>query len=571
MIRHLPDHLVNQIAAGEVVERPAAIVKELVENAIDAGAGTVTVRLRDAGKTSIEVRDDGQGILPDQMRLAVQRHATSKLPDGDLSAITTRGFRGEALPSIASVTDFTLTSRTAQAETAWSINNASGLWSEPKPVAGQKGTLVRADHLFRTTPARLKFLRSDTAERTAIKQAMAALGLSAPQVSLDLLEDGKRLLSLETAPEARLAKLMSADFVNSHTYYEHKRGDMAVQVWAGMPTLNRATGAGITLLVNDRPIEDKRLMGVVRAAYRDFVPKGRFPTLIAHVRLPSAQVDVNVHPAKTEVRFRDPAAASAALMGALRGALDKAQPQTAAPLAQAAMARFTSQMPSAAQSNLAFQSQAPLASTPMLREADAPSLETPRTDQPLGTPLALLHKTYILSQTEAGFCLIDMHAAHERLTYERLKAQMAAGPIPRQTLLIPEIVPLKPEQKQTLLEANLASLGLVLDSFDGDNLAIQEVPILLAEKANWPELLSDLADVFAEDTGENELEARLNEALARLACYTSVRSGRALTLPEMDALLRQMEADPRSAQCNHGRPTSVTMSLGQLATLFERA
>ncbi len=590
MIRQLPDHLVNQIAAGEVVERPASVVKELVENAIDAGASAIEVRLADAGKTLIEVRDNGAGMSPDQMALAIQRHATSKLPDEDLSAIATRGFRGEALPSIASVSDFTLTSRSLGEDSAWTLSNTGGAWRAPRPSAGPQGTSVRVENLFRTTPARLKFLRSDTAERRAVKGMLISLGLSAPNVTLSLVEDGKSLLALPADPQARLERLLGRDFAEAHVDHRHVRGEIEVRVLAGLPTLNRATSADLYFLVNNRPVEDKRLMGVVRAAYRDFIPKGRFPALLAALSVPAHQVDVNVHPAKTEVRFRDPSAVSAALMGALRAALDQGPAGSSAhlsgTLSQAFARSGAPAMPSgnlperpsrprAQQVGLALQSQAPLSPS---GSAQAPQI--PRTperaaspDQPLGTPLALLHKTYILSQTADGFALIDMHAAHERLVYERLKTQQEGGPVPRQALLVPHIVNLSPERVALLTDAapDLEGLGLSLEAFGEDAMMVREVPALLAEKADWSALVTDLAEVLESEGVSNPVADRLHEALAMLACYTSVRSGRALTLPEMDALLRQMEADPRSAQCNHGRPTSVKMGLGDLERLFERA
>ena len=657
MIRQLPDHLVNQIAAGEVVERPASVIKELVENALDAGATQIEVSLGDAGKTHMEVRDNGSGMSPDQLALAVQRHATSKMPDGDLNAITTRGFRGEALPSIASVSDFQITARTAEDDNAWVVDNRGndhqggenrdGGWSAPRPTAGQKGTSVRVDNLFRRTPARLKFMRSDTAERTAIKQALIHLGLSAPQVAIKLQEGAKTILDLPVDPQARLGRLLGPDFVEGHIHHQHERGEIAVELLAGLPTLNRTTSTGLIFLVNDRPVDDRRLMGVVRAAYRDFIPKGRFPTLLASLKVPPALVDVNVHPAKTEVRFRDPAGVSAALMGALRNALDQNVRPTSPHLSQALKARFGAaaatvsaanpnanshashsagtytppRPPTAAQTRLALGGQAPLpASSPSAAappgfaespsappplepgpyapggvgagspESGAPGAEAPgaealqaesfgagaaESDQPLGTPIALLHKTYILAQTQAGFCLIDMHAAHERLVYEDLKAAQSAGQIPRQALLVPEVVTL-PEDQVTLLmtaAADLAELGLVIEAFGEDAALIREVPALLANKADWAQMLKDLAEILGSETeaAQSPLERRMQEALATLACYTSVRSGRALTLPEMDALLRKMEATPASAQCNHGRPTSISLSLTDLERLFERA
>ena len=608
MIRHLPDHLVNQIAAGEVVERPASVVKELVENAIDASATDICVRLSDAGKTLIEVIDNGTGMVPEQMALAVQRHATSKLPSDTLQAIQTRGFRGEALPSIASVSEFTLTSRPIDAETAWSLDNSGGAWSQPRPSAGGKGTRIRVENLFGRIPARLKFLRSDTAERTAIKAVLTQLALSAPQAALKVQEGARTLLDLPLAPETRLARLLGAEFAADHVHHVHDRGDIRVTVLAGLPTLNRATSAGLVFLVNDRPVEDRRLLGVVRAAYRDFIPKGRFPTLMAHIHVPAETLDVNVHPAKTEVRFRDPSAVSTALMGALRTALDQSPARSSGHLSQDLQARLRPQVPpkpNYSQVKMALGGQAPLTTSrtgtsafpwsqspadtdqkqtrtqfqeprtaaPLSKETPEiePSAKSP--DQPLGTPLALLHKTYIISQTAHGFALIDMHAAHERLVYERLKSSQAMGPIQRQVLLVPAVVEVNEDERDTLLTLSpqLESCGLALESFGNDAILIREVPALLAEKSDWTALIRDLIDLTHAGNATNPVEDKLHETLATLACYTSVRSGRALTLPEMDALLRDMESEPASAQCNHGRPTSIQLSLRDLEALFERA
>ncbi len=591
MIRHLPDHLVNQIAAGEVVERPASVIKELVENAIDADATDIVVRLSDAGKTLIEVSDNGTGMVPKQMTLAVQRHATSKLPNQSLQAIETRGFRGEALPSIASVSEFTLTSRPADADTAWCLDNAGGTWSDPRPSAGAKGTRIRVENLFARTPARLKFLRSDSAERTAVKAILTQLALSAPHVALKASEGERTLLDLPLQAKTRLARLLGPEFAADHVHHVHARGDIRVTVLAGLPTLNRATSAGLVFLVNNRPIEDRRLMGVVRAAYRDFIPKGRFPTLLAHIEVPALTLDVNVHPAKTEVRFRDPSAVATTLMGALRAALDQAPARSSAHLTQGLQARLRPQgspKPTYSQVQMALSGQAPLGQTdtfgaqPTNHPAECQFAEAQAAhgnqkeegpgDQPLGTPLALLHKTYILSQTAAGFALIDMHAAHERLVYERLKAAQTSGPIPRQALLIPAVVKVTSDERGALMELapQLEGLGLAFESFGDDAVLVREVPAALAEKADWPALIRDLIDLFPTDGGSGALEAKLNETLATMACYTSVRSGRVLTFAEMDALLRQMEAEPTSAQCNHGRPTSIHLSLKDLEALFER-
>ncbi len=575
MIRQLPDYLVNQIAAGEVIERPASAVKELVENALDSGATEIKVRIADAGKTLIEVIDNGGGIPHDQLHLAVARHATSKLSTDDLDHINYRGFRGEALPSVASACTMTISSRTKDSELGWTFNNSQDSWSTPKPVAIKTGTRILVENLFSRTPARLKFLRSDTSERASIKAVLVHLALSAPDTAIKLIEGSRTLLDLPLSKETRIARLLGNEFSDSNIHYVHQRGEIEVTVFAGLPTLNRATSAGIIFLVNDRPIEDRRLMGVVRAAYRDFIPKGRFPLLLASLKLPSNSLDVNVHPAKTEVRFLDPAAVSAALMGALKFALDKSPAQSSNHLAVSISQRFMGQMSPETEHKQANLSLSGLSKN--LKQGSVVELPSSfsnnESHEPLGTPIALLHKTYILAQTNDGFRLIDMHAAHERLVYEGLKIALKKGGIVRQALLFPTIANVSNSEHDALMAMapNLLNTGVLLESFGSDAVILREVPALLGEKADWQQLVQDLIEISLSDCASNEVEARLNETLATLACYSSIRSGRQLTLTEMDALLRQMEANPASAQCNHGRPTSIGLSLADLAALFERS
>ncbi len=629
VLRRLPETLINQIAAGEVVERPASVVKELVENALDAGARQILIELRQGGKALIRVTDDGKGMSAEDLPLAIERHATSKLPDDDLVRIRHMGFRGEALPSIGSVARLRLTSRQRGARQAHSLSVEGGRQGAVEPAAGQEGSQIEVRDLFYATPARLKFLKGDRAELRAIQDMVQRLALANPAVGFRLIQEAKTHLDLPPATsepqiKQRLAQLMGRDFADNAVPLSLARDGMQLGGWAGLPTLNRANSLSQFLFVNGRPIKDRALYGVVRAAYRDVLAPDRFPMLVAFVTLPPEAVDVNVHPGKTEVRFQDPEGLRSLLINGLRGAILGAGHRASAALGQGAMAAFQSgdgssiaaapapnfgyqagyqagyrpQRPSLGQVRAARQFQtsfaqdlggglqqdfAPLARSPepglqasyVAETADGEPLEAeaPATQDsfPLGAARAQLHKNYIVAQSAEGLVIVDQHAAHERLVYEKLKAQLAEGALARQLLLIPEVVEL-PASDVALLSDHLEALadwGLVLEPFGQDALIVREVPSLI-QRADMQALVRDLVDEIAEWGRSLSLEEKLHHVLATVACHGSVRSGRVLNAAEMNQLLRDMEATPKSGQCNHGRPTYVTLSLADLESLFER-
>ncbi len=588
-IRRLPETLVNRIAAGEVIERPAAAVKELVENAIDAGATRIAVNLSEAGRAAIVVTDDGKGMSPDELDLAVERHATSKLPDDDLLAIRTLGFRGEALPSIGAVARLTLASRARDAKDAWSIAIEGGRKGKPIPSAHPPGTRVEVRDLFYATPARLKFLKGERAEREACEDAIARLAMAHPEIAFELTSDGRTILKLPPAPRLdRIAAVVGKEFLGSAVdvlaQREADEGPIKLDGHAGLPTYNRATSQHQYLFVNGRPVRDKLLAGAVRGAYADFLARDRHPVLALFLTLPTDLVDANVHPAKTEVRFRDPARIRGLIVGSLREALDRAgfraatsvaveaidlvRPQTLPP-PQYAFAAPGAITPDLAERSYAYN--APLApSAPP--SAPMPEASTIATGNlPLGVARAQVHETYIVAQTSDGIVIVDQHAAHERLVYERMKAALATGAVKRQALLIPEIVELGDKDCAALLARadELGELGLAIEAFGPGALAVRETPALLGE-VDVRGLLRDLADEIAEHGAALSLKERLGDVCGTMACHGSVRAGRRLSGPEMDALLRQMEATPHSGQCNHGRPTYVELKLADIEKLFGR-
>ena len=596
-IRLLPETLVNRIAAGEVIERPAAAVKELVENAIDAGATRVDVTLGEAGRALIAVADDGKGMSPAELDLAVERHATSKLPDDDLLAIRTLGFRGEALPSIGAVARLVLVSRPRAAAEAWSISVEGGAKHAPVPVASPPGTRVEVRDLFYATPARLKFLKGERAEREACEDAIARLAMAHPEIAFSLTADGRSILKLPaatgdaaTARLTRVAAVVGKDFFNNAVALDARRADPEGEVrlsgHAGLPTYNRATAQHQYLFVNGRPVRDKLLAGAVRGAYADFLARDRHPAVALFLDLPTHMVDANVHPAKTEVRFREPARIRGLIVASLKEALDRAgfrastrvaveALELARPQVQPPQYQFAGSQPlSAGMAERSIAYNAPVAVPAPAFGASAPApapVGETTPDLPLGIARAQLHETYIVAQTKDGIVLVDQHAAHERLVYERMKEALANGGVKRQTLLIPEIVELDEADAARLVAKadELAELGLTVESFGPGAVAVRETPALLGE-LDVRGLIRDLADELAEHGAALSLKERLADVCGTIACHGSVRAGRRLTGPEMDALLRQMEATPHSGQCNHGRPTYVELKLADIEKLFGR-
>jgi DNA mismatch repair protein MutL len=584
-IRLLPPVLVNRIAAGEVVERPAAAVKELVENAIDADAGHIDITLHEGGQALIMVADDGAGMTADELALAVERHCTSKLPDDDLLRISALGFRGEALPSIGAVSRMRIVSRPPGAENGWTITVEAGKNSAPAPAAAAPGTRVEVRELFFATPARLKFLKTPRTERELALDSVRRLAMAYPQIAFTVTaEDERVLLRLPAVADrrTRLAALLGRDFAENSLAIEAERGGFRLSGLAGLPTLNRALPRDQYLAVNGRPVRDKLLVGAVRGAYQDLLARDRHPIVALFLDGPEDEIDVNVHPAKAEVRFRDAALVRGLIVGALRHALAASghrasttvaavalgafRPGDVRPLGGAAAAsppRFAFPPPPSAS---AF-ALAETANAFLAPEAPAP----PAPEARLGAARAQLHGTYILAETATGIVLVDQHAAHERLVYERIKEDLARHGVARQTLLLPEIVELEEAVAARLAAraAELAEFGLVIEAFGPGAVVVREVPALLPG-LDVAGLVRDLADELAEWGDALSLKERVETVCGTLACHTSVRAGRHLSPAEMDALLRQMEITPNSGQCNHGRPTYVALDLADIERLFGR-
>jgi DNA mismatch repair protein MutL len=600
-LRRLPSTLVNRIAAGEVVERPASAVKELVENALDAGARRIAVTLKEGGRTFLSVVDDGVGMSPDELRLAVERHCTSKLPDDDLTDIRTLGFRGEALPSIASVSRFTITSRPAGADTAWSLEIDGGAKGEPRPAAHPQGTRVEVRELFFATPARLKFLKEPRTESGHVADAMRRLAMAHPEVAfrleseeralIDLAAAKGSLLSADAARLERLAAIMGREFGANAVVIDANREGFRLTGFAGLPTLNRPTSQHQYLFVNGRPVRDKLLASAVRGAYQDFLARDRHPMVALFLEAPTEMVDVNVHPAKTEVRFRDAGIVRGMIVGALRTALSAAGHRASTTVSDAALGAFrphtgfATPLPMGGRgggyggggyssvprglAEAAMQFMAPLDGL-SARVEEQPANIAPG-NYPLGVARAQLHETYIVAQTDQGVVIVDQHAAHERLVHERLKTQLEAEGVKRQALLLPEVVEIGEDGARRLTQraAELADMGLVLEPFGLGAVVVRETPAVLGE-LDIQGLVRDLADELSEMGDHLSLKEKVEEVCGTLACHTSVRAGRRLTVEEMNALLRQMEATPHSGQCNHGRPTYVELKLADIERLFGR-
>jgi DNA mismatch repair protein MutL len=599
-LRRLPSNLVNRIAAGEVVERPASAVKELVENAIDAGARRIAVTLKEGGRTFLSVVDDGVGMSSEELALAVERHCTSKLPGDDLGDIRTLGFRGEALPSIASVSRFAITSRPHSnrpgAESAWSLEIDGGAKGQPKPAAHPPGTRVEVRDLFFATPARLKFLKEPRTESGHVADAMRRLAMAHPAIAFRLESEERTLIDLAAANPSllhdadalrleRLAAIMGREFADNTVAIDANREGFRLTGFAGLPTLNRPTGQHQYLFVNGRPVRDKLLAGAVRGAYQDFLARDRHPMVALFLEAPTGMVDVNVHPAKTEVRFRDAGIVRGLIVGALRTALAAAGHRASTTVSDAALGAFrphtgySSSLPMGGGGGVssiprglaeaAAQFMAPLGAPSARVEAEVANGNGAH--YPLGVARAQLHETYIVAQTDQGVVIVDQHAAHERLLHERLKDQLEADGVKRQALLLPEVVDVGEDGARRLAAraAELAEMGLVLEPFGLGAVVVRETPAVLGE-VDIQGLVRDLADELAELGDHLSLKEKVEEVCGTLACHTSVRAGRRLSVEEMNALLRQMEATPHSGQCNHGRPTYVELKLADIERLFGR-
>lgn len=587
VIRQLDEAAINRIAAGEVVERPASAVKELVENALDAGAGRIQVDIADGGKTLIRVTDDGCGMSAEDLPLALSRHATSKIDGSDLLDIRSFGFRGEALPSLGSVGRLTITSR-AEGEAAQIACEGSRV-SPVKPAALTRGTVVELRDLFFATPARLKFLRSDRAEMQAVTDVIRRLAMAEPQVGFTLrdVSGGEaRVLfransqsgDLFDALHSRLSTVIGRDFTDNALKIDAEREGLRLQGYAALPTYSRGSSAQQYLFVNGRPVLDRMLYGALRAAYFDVLSRDRHPAAVLNLIADPQRVDVNVHPAKAEVRFREPDAARSLIITALKSALAGAGHRASSTVGAATLHAFRPvyQMdrPSQPALSRAFAFQSPgFAEAPMAPVFAPPREEETQSNEehPLGAARAQLHENWIVAQTATGIVIVDQHAAHERLVYERLKRQMAETGIRAQALLIPEIVDLSPADATRLLDAApaLAQIGLTIEPFGGSAVAIRETPAILGP-VNGEGILRDILDELADAGDSTLVQAKIDAILSRMACHGSVRSGRQMRPEEMNALLREMEATPLSGQCNHGRPTYVELSLHDIERLFGR-
>ncbi len=608
-VRRLDPVLIDRIAAGEVVERPASAVKELVENALDAGATEIEVVIAGGGRNLIRVTDNGSGMGPEDLALCIERHATSKLPDGNLFAIETLGFRGEALPSIGSVARLTITSRRVGDREALMVTVDGGQVQPLRPTAFGKGTRVEVADLFYATPARLKFLKTDRAEAQAVADLIKRLALAHPRVKFLLRGDDAPMLDYpeargDTEAEAsieRIGQVLGRSFISNavplDVYYE----DVGLGGLAGLATAHRPSANGLYLFVNGRPVRDKLLMGAVKGAYADLLPAGRHPAAVLFVQVSPALVDVNVHPAKSEVRFRDAGQVRALVVGTIKRALGEAGHRASATVATRTLDAIRTQsslfggstyrpaMPpaggwdwqqspaapdglSSLPQGFAESRQSDYALPPMADMRKGPEgSDSAWLAHPLGAARTQLHDTYIVAQTQDGIVIVDQHAAHERLVYERLKRERAERGIARQMLLIPAIVELDPVEAARLLDkaAVLAELGLVIESFGPGAVAVAEVPAALIH-ADVTGLVHDLAETLEDWGSALALEDRLDHVLATFACHHSVRAGRRLRPEEMNALLRDMEATPFSGQCNHGRPTYVELKLADIERLFGR-
>ncbi len=603
-IRRLPETLVNRIAAGEVVERPASAVKELIENSIDAGASRIDIVVRDGGRTQITISDDGKGMSAEELTLAVERHATSKLPDDDLLNIASLGFRGEALASIGAVSRMTLTSRRAEDDEAWSLNVEGGAIRSPTPAAHPPGTRLEIRDLFYATPARLKFLKSPRTELGHVSEAVKRLAMAHPGIGFSLSDGDRYLLQLGSAQGnlldsrlERLGNIMGRDFADNAIAVDAQREGICLTGHAGLPTLNRGNAQMQFLFVNGRPVRDKLFYGALRGAYRDFLASSRYPMVALFLEVPPDSLDVNVHPAKTEVRFRDAALVRGLIVGAVKHALAEAGHRASTTVAEGALGAirpgslpiggggsggYSSYGGSSIPGGLAERAatffspdsamQAPLAAPDALGGIGvAPDENEELSDYPLGVARAQLHETYIVAQTADGIVIVDQHAAHERLVHERIKQSLETGGVSRQGLLIPEVVELDEISADRLNRqaGELLELGLAIEAFGPGAVVVREIPALLGE-CDIQGLMRDLADDLAEGDEALALKDRLGDVAAKMACHGSVRAGRRLNATEMNALLREMEATPHSGQCSHGRPTYVELKLNDIEKLFGR-
>ncbi|MGY9059252.1 MAG: DNA mismatch repair endonuclease MutL [Candidatus Puniceispirillales bacterium] len=594
-IRRLPENLINQIAAGEVVERPASALKELVENAIDARASQIDIIIDDGGKNLISVSDNGIGINKKELPLAVERHATSKLPNDNLVIMEYLGFRGEALPSIAAVSELNIQTRAEKSKDAWSLDITAGKFKDVYPSSRQSGTIITVRKLFFATPARLKFLKSSQVENSYCHQMILKQALANPSIGFRLQANGRELLNIRAELDFkniypdRIAKIMGLNFVDESIKINNAKlinDDQYANIhgFIGLPTLNKSNYTQQHLFVNGRIIQDRNLSGAIRAAYRDTLPKGRFPIFCLYIDVPGDFIDVNVHPGKTEIRFQDNALIRSLIVGSISRELNINFSQTTKEISQEAIDRFDSSKIQNNTENIVSQSFLKnMNINPSIKSIYATDQgnsnlashnnlnENITKDYPLGVALAQFNKNYIISRNSSGIVIIDQHAAHERLVLEKLKAAREHKKIEKQILLLPEIINLEPVPLAFMIEnlILLNEIGFVMEPFGEGMIIVREVPSLIGE-ADVKQLIIDLGDDLSSTGLPSSYQAKIDLILGTVACHRSVRSGRVLNQDEMNALLREMENTPNSGQCNHGRPTSISLSLKDIEKLFNR-
>ena len=580
-IKKLPENLINQIAAGEVIERPSSALKELIENSIDAAATEISIYLSDGGKTLIEVVDNGKGMTLDDLSMCLERHATSKISDGDLMCIDSLGFRGEALPSIGSIANLCIESFDKSKSEAWKISIINSK-KHVEPSIIRFGTKVTITDLFFKVPARLKFLKTNGTEIRYCKEVVKHLAMSHPTISFTLTIDSKKIFYWDKSErnnfegtKNRLNQVMGEDFINSSVSVEMERDGLMLAGMVGMPTLNRNTGREQYLFVNNRPVKDRNLIGALRGAYKGLIENNRFPVAVLFLDIIPQDVDINVHPAKAEVRFKDSAKVRSIIVSGVRKSLESAGLNTATEISNALIDKMSFSTKSINEinydsNNLDLNNINISPSSRFTENFDSDSFEKKKT-YPLGSAIAQAHGTYIISENENGLILIDQHAAHERIVLEKIRAGFLNSNIQKQILLIPEVIELTEDHFDVIIKQkdNLLKLGLAIEEFDTNTILVREHPAIL-DKVNFSTLIKDIADEIINFGSEFILSERLDNICGNMACHSSIRSGRLLLTSEMNALLREMEVTPKSSQCNHGRPTFIKLSVKDIEKLFGR-
>ena len=591
-IRRLPENLINQIAAGEVVERPASALKELIENSIDANATQIDIVLDDGGKSLISVSDNGIGIEKNHIGLAVERHATSKLPTNNLNKINFLGFRGEALPSIAAVSQLNIQTKSKNSNDAWALDVAAGNFDEIYPSSRQIGTIISVKNLFYATPARLKFLKSSNLERSYCHQIVLKQALVNPLIGFRLQADGRELLNIKPENERdtnksflnRIRNILGKNFADEAIKIKNSKaiknqGFAKINGFIGLPTLNKSNYSQQYLFINGRSIQDRNLSGAIRAAYRDTLPKGRFPVFCLYIEVPPEFIDVNVHPGKTEVRFEDNAIIRSLIVGSISRELNISFSQTTGEISKQAVEKFNTYNQIKLKDNFGnnenfFSNNDLEPSIKTIKETDnfeEQQIIDQNDDFPLGVALAQFSKNYIISRNSEGIVIVDQHAAHERLVLEKMKAARENKSLEKQILLLPEVINLAPTPLEMILEnvELLSDIGFIIEPFGEGMIIVREVPALIGD-ADIKQIIIDLGDDLSSTGLPTSYHAKIDLILGNIACHRSVRSGRSLNENEMNQLLREMERTPNSGQCNHGRPTSISLSLKDIEKLFNR-